>query len=201
MNVVILVPWRPTPDREGPWEHGRSHLEELGFPIFTADSDGPVFSMAQAFNRAADRPWDKAILSEADVWCPVDQIRAALELGGLVYCYDRHVRLSRPETDRFLEAGVMPDRAAAPAESKLGSNGVRVIDRDLWDLVGGYDERFVGWGAEDNDFLWRCVDAGGPVNRVAGPMFELAHEHEPVYRSGYRANRKLLAQKHPARYP
>lgn len=186
--TVVLVPWRPTPEREPLWEHVRAHLEGLGLPIFTGDSDTELFSLSQAFNVAADRPWTRAVLTEADAWVPLEQIHAGLELPGLTYCYDRQVRYTPDETKRFLETGEWPARDLLPAQSHLGSNGVRTITRELWDEVGGYDPRFIGWGAEDVDFVHRC----GQTNRIPGPMWELGHEREPAYYQARHANRTLL---------
>lgn len=193
MTVVVLVPWRPAPDREPLWEHVEAHLAGLGFPIHTGDSDTEIFSLARAFNQAADRPWDAAVLSEADAWVPLDQIHQALQLDGLTYCFDRQIRFTVPETAEFLQHGTYPARPFEEARSALGSNGVRVITRDLWDQLGGYDPRYIGWGAEDYDFWWRASHSG-PVNRAEGPMWELSHDRDDAYYEARHRNRRLLAE-------
>jgi hypothetical protein len=200
MRPVILVPWRPTPERRPLWRRVKSHLEGLGWPIVTADSPTELFSLAQAFNQAAEAAdglgrWTVAVLSEADVWCPLPQIQTATEWGeGLTYCYDRQLRFTIEETRRHLETGVMPDRELQDAMSHLGSNGVRTITRDLWNQVGGYDPRFVGWGGEDWDFWNRCTKAG-TVSRIQGPMWEYGHAREPDYYEARHENRRWLAEK------
>lgn len=195
--IVVLVPWRPSPDRESPWQWVRSHLERLGFPIHTADSPSKVFSLAQAFNAAADRPWDRAVLSEADVFVDLSQILEALESSTeLTFCYDSHVRLDAFETARFLDRPVLPSTAPIPAASQMGSNGVRVISRDLWTRLGGYDPAFVGWGAEDNDFLARARATDAQISRIPGVMYELWHDRDPAYLAGRHENRRRLLELH-----
>lgn len=198
MRTVILIPWRPTPDREPLWNHVRSRLSRFGFPIVTADADSDIFSIGRAFNAAATEAgaWDRAIFSEADVFVADSQIRAALELGEPhVWCYDSHIRLSEEETPLVLDDWPLPVREPEPAQSYMGSNGVRVITRVLWDQVDGYDPAFIGWGAEDNDFIARVRKITEPV-RVPGIMYELFHERDPRYYAARSANRALLKQKH-----
>lgn len=198
-RTVILIPWRPSPDRLPLFEFVQAKLAPLPYPIRLADSPTEIFSIAQAFNAAADCEWDYAILTEADVWVGHDQILAGLYLADaypLVYCYDSHLHLTDTETTRLLANpdSPLPTRPPTPAASRLGSNGVRVIRRDLWDRVGGYDPRFVGWGAEDNDFINR-VRQHAEIARAEGIMYELAHDRDPAYFAARAQNRELLKWK------
>jgi len=194
--IVVLVPWRPTPDREPLWQWVHQHLSRLGYPIHTGDSDTEIFSLARGFNAAADRPWDKAILSEADVFVDLTQITEALEVpADLTYCYDAHLRLDPGETDQLLHRSVLPRRHPTAAQSRMGSNGVRVVTRRLWDQLTGYDPGFVGWGAEDNDFLARARALTDP-KRIPGIMYELHHERDPSYLAAVGENRRRLQVRH-----
>jgi hypothetical protein len=195
--AVILIPYRGSPDRQILLDRVFTHLSPLNLPIFHGDSDTAIFSLSRAFNAAAENagPWARAILSEADAFVPLDQIRAALSLPDpLVYCYDSHLKLTRTETATFLATGLLPSRAPIPAASTHGSNGIRVISRDLWDQLGGYDPAFIGWGAEDNDFIYRAEELTTPT-RIPGPMYELHHSRDPIYFSARGANREYLKWK------
>jgi GT2 family glycosyltransferase len=52
------------------------------------------------------------------------------------------------------------------------------IDRRSWKCIGGFDERYVGYGAEDTDFAWRARDAG--VALVFTGAAEAFHQHHAV---------------------
>ncbi|RAJ38353.1 galactosyltransferase-like protein [Kitasatospora sp. SolWspMP-SS2h] len=49
------------------------------------------------------------------------------------------------------------------------------LREDLFTRIGGMDERFCGWGGEDQDFVWR-VERYGPMDRHRDPAFHLHHD-------------------------
>ncbi|WP_326473492.1 galactosyltransferase-related protein [Actinophytocola sp.] len=57
------------------------------------------------------------------------------------------------------------------------------ITRDAYDRVGGMDERFAGWGGEDDDLLAR-LELHGPVRRFTDPFLHLDHPRPPMVDDG-----------------
>jgi hypothetical protein len=53
-----------------------------------------------------------------------------------------------------------------------------VVPRPLWDAVGGFDERFEGWGGEDDAFHAACRALCG-TERLRGVAWHLWHEESP----------------------
>ncbi len=53
------------------------------------------------------------------------------------------------------------------------------IRRDRFDALGGFDERFSGYGAEDTDFGFRADAAGLPLLFVGGAI--ACHQHHATY--------------------
>ena len=45
--------------------------------------------------------------------------------------------------------------------------GMLLMERSAWEEVGGYDERFIGWGYEDNAFQLALDTLRGPHDRVS----------------------------------
>jgi predicted glycosyltransferase involved in capsule biosynthesis len=41
------------------------------------------------------------------------------------------------------------------------NSGVQVMTREVFDQLGGYDERFTGWGWEDTYFCWKVINEIG----------------------------------------
>lgn len=71
-----------------------------------------------------------------------------------------------------------------------------VIDRDVFKSVGGYDEEFVGWGAEDQDLIERVQVAQGPL--VRAPTLLWGHLHHPTNETGW--NDAHLTEENRKRY-
>jgi hypothetical protein len=68
------------------------------------------------------------------------------------------------------------------------------VRRGLFDRVGGFDERFTGWGGEDLDFVFR-LDIVGAVDRYGDDLFHLWHDRPQTQIDGHRfyAGRRLLS--------
>ncbi|WP_035791932.1 glycosyltransferase [Kitasatospora mediocidica] len=52
------------------------------------------------------------------------------------------------------------------------------LRESLFSRIGGMDERFSGWGGEDQDFVWRA-ERYGPMDRHADPVVHLHHDRAP----------------------
>lgn len=64
----------------------------------------------------------------------------------------------------------IPSPISPPAVS-----GLLVMSRRVFDEAGGYDERFMGWGWEDNAFALALTALGGPLLRLPGNCYHLWH--------------------------
>lgn len=169
----------------------------MGWPIHTADSGDTPFSTARSLNKAADADWDIAVIHDADCWVNLDSIRTAVEQAAdLTYAWDRLVTLTREASTRFHEG----QREFTPGDAervrppgRLPPGGPRVVTRELWDRVGGFDPRFKGWGFEDNAFRHVCKQATGGYRRVEGMLYQLWHPRNPndPYFSRKAANRRI----------
>jgi len=82
--------------------------------------------------------------------------------------------LSEEETQRSFESGqIRTDAATTIVQNALG--GSIVARRDAYLAIGGFDEAFVGWGGEDNEF-WERAEAGGKALRFGWlPFVHLFH--------------------------
>jgi hypothetical protein len=101
------------------------------------------------------------ICHDADILVPSAYAREALrtigsgfeiaQLGRLLFYLDASL------TQHFLAVG-SPRGLQRPARVKQNwPGGSIVIRRDTYLDIGGFDEDFVGWGGEDNEFFDRCL--------------------------------------------
>ncbi len=207
MNGVVLVGRRPDDGhRDRLWRfcEDRWHTS-LGWPIYEGlhtTTDRPEFCLSVASNRAAAAAgdWDVAIYIGAD-WIAgtAEQITAAatlsLAVGQLVFAHDRTVVLNEAMTTHLLdgrepvEDWPLPAVGARPSDLPYGVvhpntfSGVLAVPRDLWQRVGGFDERFVGGGFEDLAFLDACSTMGGGFQRVEGAaIYHLWHPQNRAIR-------------------
>ena len=202
MNIAVAIPWRPTPAREAGHGYVVDQYRRLlpGAPIIDADTDHEPFNRAAARNhgvRLAERAGaDVVVISDADcVFATpaslIDAITAADD-GRLHLPYTAQHYCTEAETARILEHG--PD----PLPGHPGNGACYVITPDAYWAAGGSDERFIGWGGED-DGLVSASSALIGLRRHTGTVLSLWHadEHRPVGSDEHRPN-KLLADRYLA---
>ncbi len=151
--------------------------------------------LAQARNLAARHAVGPRLLF-LDVDCIpmkglVDGMSEALATTDAVICSEVQYLGAGDVEDGWTEAGLLsrsmrhPVREFPPSGQRIESNvglfwsltfGIR---RATFMAVGGFDEGFTGYGAEDTDFGFRCQEAGLPLIFLSGAGS--FHQHHGVY--------------------
>lgn len=196
MTDVILVPRR---DDDGPrdalwawckawWEREQSHM-----PIIEGYHTEGLFNRSAAINRAARLAgdWDVAVIIDADVLCDPERVKEAVvmarETGAMVLPHDERRDLS-PKGSRLVQAGYAGSWDRHVHHRYSEDNGhpsvssVLVVSRTQWDVIGGFDESFRGWGFEDTAFAAAAATFGG-ITRLPGVVWHLWH---PTAKEGKR---------------
>lgn len=137
-----------------------------GWELVIAGDKRRPFYKTRAVNAAVEKlATGILVLNDADSVCPFAQVRAAAEMAaadhGLVFAFTRYVRLD--------EHGKRTDQ-----EFGGDSHGCIAIRRSDFLELGGYDESFVGWGPEDQDFNLRA-GLRWPIRRVPGDIEHIWH--------------------------
>ena len=178
----------------------------------SAPSDG--WSRAEALNRAAAqarRPL--LVLADADTLLPICWAQAiAADLASdpaspLRLTRSRDMPDTRPSGFPF--PGVLDDAwlyAISTEHPETGQGAAMVARRDWFSLVGGFDEAYRTWSAEDNDLALRAEwDTDAPVRWVPGAW--AAHQWHPrdwataADAEQVRRNREYLAARIAERGP
>ena len=198
MRTVVLVPYRADRGhRDRIWRHLKdNYWADLPYPVIVGHHDDGPFNRSAAINTAARSAgdWDVAIIADSDTWVPVSQltdaVRVAASSGRLTAALTGVAELDGRCTAEILNSGVVEF-------INIGVENIRVADlatqssmlavpRKLWDRIGGFDEKFAGWGGEDNAFWRAAAILGGPPHRVPGYAYHLWHQ--PAIRSADRRN-------------
>lgn len=142
------------------------------------------YSRSWAFNEGAEIAQGKLlILHDNDMLVPAGyaaQIYARHQKGYEVINPKRFVfYLDQTHSERIMNSGrIKLDRAPETIVQNLEAGGSFGITRDAFFGVGGFDEAFVGWGGEDNEFWQRAQTRSvWPYGNL--PLLHLWHEAQP----------------------
>lgn len=161
--------------------------------IVASDQPGEPFNRSAARNRTAEgrKQVDAAVAH-------------ATRTGCLTFAHTWRAGLGQAATEDVL-AGADPASVERQEWDRNTFSGCYAVPRSLWNAVGGFDERFLGWGGEDLAFMKACGALGG-VDRVPGTIHHLWHprsraeqEEQPHYAANWALyERYLTAGRNPA---
>ncbi len=194
MRVVFLVPRRDDKGhRDELWAWCRRRWETLmpDVPIYEGHHNAGPFNRSAAINLAArladeDGNWDIAVILDSDVFLPIASVRAAIDsaaAGKITWAHRRWRGFHQGDTMRLIKD---PDRFGPdPAASRdmdliverttpISWSCCVAVPRETFDAMGGFDERFVGWGFEDG--AWSALVRGlYPWGRIEGDLYHWWH--------------------------
>lgn len=207
MTFSVLIPWREDPARKRilDWVLDRWS----GFPglkeIRLGESPEGDFNRSVALNDAADRAkGDVYVVADADTtYADPDVMRLAIDgvasgVAPWALPYARYYNLREPITERML-AGDTEGAFREPASEDYDHclldsvSGIVVVSAQGWERIGGFDERFTGWGHEDRAFASALTAMVGPCRRYASAVFHLWHPNGLRFESPGIQERERLA--------
>lgn len=201
MKVSVVIPWRSSgqPERERNVRLTGEHLSQLGPTVLADSSPEKPFSRAGARNTGVslclDVPafrCDVVVVCDADFLPPLDAVLEACESavadGKLHQPFTEALYLTEAETASYLASGTLPGRSGADL-----TGGAFVMTPEAWFVAGGMDERFEGWGGEDDAFRVAAETLLGPRVHHQGVMPHLYHPSAAAFgSSAHRGNLALL---------
>lgn len=210
-NISILIPFRSDHGpREKAFQWVLRFYEKI-FPnveICIGNCNTELFSRSIAINNAAKKATrDIFVIADADMIYNPKSIELSiplLENNAWVIPYTRVIDISQKSTQNLLATEpVWPINIKLEAIEKqlttkkgiLPRGGLNVVSRTNFEAVGGFDERFLGWGAPDDAFCFAMDTLCGKHIRLKMNLFHLWHE--PIKAKGnpnYQSNLALVQQ-------
>jgi hypothetical protein len=149
-------------------------------------------------------------LLDADAFVPYDfleRLNEDLSQHDVVLPFDEVLYLDHPSADALVRtlhetpAGA-PHPALPPSGRGYALRGVKGfclgLTRELFDAVDGFDERYEGWGDEDNEF-YQTLRSVTTISRRDGYLAHLWHPRPPMIdRKGRRPNESLVGVARPS---
>lgn len=186
MKVRVAVPRRADGGhRDKLWRYCKRQWRSQ-FPdwkLVEGHHDIGPFNRSAAINNAAAGKWDVLVIADADVLADHNAISHAVEAcsdGRVHLPYQRRMMVSELGTRRILRGHKGSWSGwSTPDTNRQHCSSVVVLNRALWDSVGGFDPRFEGWGAEDDAFVTACDTLAGHHVRHAGNVWHLWHRPSP----------------------
>jgi hypothetical protein len=137
------------------------------------------YNRGWAFNAGSERALGRLLIfHDNDMLCPAGyaaEVVARAQEGALFLDLKRFVfYFDEGASNRMFSSGTLPAESPAVIVQNLQGGSV-VASRQAFFEIGGFDESFVGWGGEDNEFRERAETSG----RVNGfgylPFIHLWH--------------------------
>lgn len=195
MKLSVLIPWDPRttdPYRLASFNWLLKRYEETLYPteVCIGTNADESFNRSKARNAAFKKSTgDYLLIADADTMFDTAQIYMGVErvraTDTWVLPYSYYYNLSQHHSEQIVaadpwmstgELGLPPTEYEHKIEDSPA--GLLVMKREHFEAVGGYDERFEGWGAEDNAFRLALEAIVGGALRLPG--FDCYHLWHPV---------------------
>lgn len=179
--TLIVVPWRDDGQRSAGCHAVCERLRSIlpGVPLLLADSGHEPFNRAASRNlgvRAAD-PGAIVVVCDADTVPEAQSLKNSIHRaydGRLHYPFAVVNYLTEAGTANML-AGQQPNPEQIENSIPSAQGGIMVMRASTWLAAGGMDERFIGWGYEDNAWYAKVAKTIGPPTHHAGVAWHLWH--------------------------
>jgi hypothetical protein len=124
------------------------------------------YSRSWSFNVGATAARSRLLVfHDNDICAPQDYARELLRLHGQGHKAMRLQRfmfyLSDEDTADFLANERIDPSFSPTTVTQNEQGGTIALDRESFFKIGGFDETFIGWGGEDNEFFERCQTLHG----------------------------------------
>lgn len=214
MRLAFLIPFRTdNGHREKLFQWTKKRIEFF-FPessIYVGSGGDGEFNRSAAINEAFSQINDERVIviNDADtIWNPTVVVNGLFNLrydGKFIIPYNTYYIMDTPSTFKLLDLPVYAeilkdefdyDIIAEENRSVYHAppiSGVLIMRSEHFKDIGGFDERFVGWGEEDVAFVIKATKLLGRPYRPVGDVYHLWHPRGQDYsQPNYGNNQRIL---------
>lgn len=155
-----------------------------GREVIVSVSEGQPFNKSVAINRGVLRAsCDLLVIVDSDTMIVPEQLAKGINDDWTIP-FNRVLNLTQAATCRCLEDGIVfadlqPDDVEHIREGFVRAGGVWIVSRAIFEEVGGCDERYAGWGGEDDSFCRAANTLVKHLRIVPGDVYHLWHPPNP----------------------
>ena len=199
-NVSILIPFVSDDEtRNEAFKWIKNFYENTlpGVEICIGEAAAEPFSKSKAVNHAASLATrDIFVIADSDIFYDPSLILQSIKLlesHPWVIPYQRVYNLDIESTQELLKHEPnwpIPFAYTGRQRPQMGWGGVNILPRQHFERVAGFDERFQGWGGEDDAFAFSLNHLFGLPFRIDATIFHLWHPAGIL--SHYMSNRTYL---------
>ena len=197
MKISVLIPFKSDDGgfRDLNFFYVKKRYETLmpDVELVIGEDDSEPFNRARARNLAAAKATGELfVLADADIFFGtklIDKIKAIAELHPWIIPFHRGYKLTPAATREVTKTGELQlpinfKNIGVDENCNYPGSFMNVMSRQAFETVGGMDERFTGWGPEDQAFAMALDTLVGKHFRMDETIFHLWHP--PVeYRHQY----------------
>lgn len=163
MKIGIAMPWRPQPTRvyafEATVERYKTLLPDVDF--YFGDTGSERWNMSGSRNQACDKAiadgCDVVVVSDADTFVDSYALNKCIEIAYkqdvVTVPYTRLCMLNEEGSNALVAGEIKINDAwhySAVYHNQVG--GIFILSPKTYEILNGWDERFIGWGFEDLAF-------------------------------------------------
>jgi glycosyltransferase involved in cell wall biosynthesis len=185
-NVSVLIPYKPDGgprDEAFKWVKDFYKIALPGAEICVGTTNDPLFNRSKAINLAAKQAkGDVFIIIDGDIIFDPAIIEDSLrhiDNHSYVFPFKYVKNIAKETTSRLLAANPTWPLNEEILNYDLSTRGrlgkVNIIKRENFEFVGGFDERFQGWGGEDIAFNCAVTTLCGRAKRLKHAVYHLWH--------------------------
>ncbi|RBP06733.1 galactosyltransferase-related protein [Rossellomorea aquimaris] len=169
--------------------------------IIIASNGSDHYSKSSAINKAVKKTNTEYIaIIDADILCPKNTMLSGLKLlesFPLILPYNnvcdlyRHMSEVLYDKPNYSLSTSMLHGKNRHNKKSVPVGGINLIKKTCFIKIKGFDERFIGWGGEDDAFVAACDTICGPHKRLTGDIYHLWHppkkaKTNPFYSNNHR---------------
>ena len=183
MRVVVLVPRRADGGhRDRLWEFCRKWWlsNHPDWPVFEGESPVGPFNRSAAINTAARAAgdWDVALIIDSDIIANPEAVAEIVDVAAtnrMCVSHRRRVMCTQAMTDQILDGYSGSWERGRQTVFTDSCSCCVAVSRTVFDELGGFDEKFIGWGFEDSAFALRASVEFGAIYYADSTLFHLWH--------------------------